>query len=107
MALIVEGDDASQLEDKIQSMNVKWAETKVYIDDLAKNLEKNYLNRKASEELATLRDVHEGYQKYINNAEPFSSDVQKLNLQLETNRVSCCLFLCLPLEGSFIFSCLI
>lgn len=43
--------------------------------------------RKASEELATLRDVYDGYHRYITSAEQLSYDPQKLNLQVETNKV--------------------
>ena len=77
-----------ELEKLVAAMNTKWAETRAYVDNLAVNLEKSCLQRKATDELATLRDVHEGYQRYINSAEPLSSDdAQKLNLQLETNKV--------------------
>lgn len=68
-------------------MNSKWHETRTYLDSLSIKLEKSYLGPKAVEELATLRDVHEGYQRYINSAESLSTDAQKLNLQLETNKV--------------------
>ena len=77
-----------ELEKLVGAMNSKWAETRAYIDNLAVSLERSCAQRKATEELATLRDVHEGYQRYIKNAEPLSSDdPQKLNLQLETNKV--------------------
>lgn len=83
-----ENGDTSEIERKLNGINAQWSEMKTYVDELAKNTEKNFLSRKAAEELATLRDVHEGYQKYINNAEPLlTNDPQKLNLQSETNRV--------------------
>ena len=66
---------------------MKWHETRQYTDELAMSVEKKLLNHKAYDELATLRDVHEGYQRYINNADALSNDAQKLNLQLETNKV--------------------
>jgi hypothetical protein len=92
-----------ELEKQVAAMTAKWAETRAYIDTLAASLEKSCSHRKATEELATLRDVHEGYQRYINNAEPLSSDdAQKLNLQLETNKV--CIYLnqnLLKIKGIF------
>ena len=82
------GPDQANLENNVQDINKRWSEVRNQVDELSRNLEKNYLTRKVNEELATLRDVHEGYQRYINNAEAVSADPQKLNLQLETNRVS-------------------
>ena len=79
--------DTSEIESLVQVMNSRWLETRSYIDSLASSLERSCSQRKASDELATLRDVHEGYQRYINSAEPLSNDAQKLNLQLETNKV--------------------
>lgn len=71
----------------LENINARWQQTKACVDDLTKSLEKGQIVRRVAEELSTLRDVHEGYQKYINNAERFSNDPQKLNLQLETNKV--------------------
>ena len=68
-------------------MNKKWSDTRRHVDEWSRNIDRNYLIRKASEELATLRDVHEGYQRYINTVEHIANDPQKLNLQIETNRV--------------------
>ncbi len=74
---------------QVENMNTNWFETRNYVENLVKNVEKNYMHRKAYEELATLRDVHEGYQRYINTAEALSDeDSQKLSLQLETNKVN-------------------
>ncbi len=80
--------DTTQLEALIQNINTKWFDSLHYVEDLSRNLESHFSSRKAHEELATLRDVHEGYQRYINNAEPLSNEAQKLNLQLETNKVT-------------------
>ena len=44
--------------------------------------------RQLAEELATLRDVHEGYHRYILGADMLAAEEQKLGLQLETNKVS-------------------
>lgn len=70
----------------LEEINARWQKSKCYVDETSKSLEKSQLARRVAEELSTLRDVHEGYQKYINNAERFSNDPQKLNLQLETNK---------------------
>ncbi len=81
--------DSSQLESLVEQTQLKWHETRKYTDELATSVESKLLSHKAHDELATLRDVHEGYQRYINNAEALSTtDAQKLNLQLETNKVS-------------------
>ena len=69
-------------------MNKKWQETRLLIDIQVKNVDKNILYRKASEELETLRDLHEGYNRYIKTVEILSTDPQKLYLQLETNKVN-------------------
>jgi bacterioferritin (cytochrome b1) len=79
--------DASELESLVSGMLVKWEETKRYVNQLAVTLEKSCVSRRATDELVELRDVHEGYQRYIADAESLSSDAQKLNLQLETNKV--------------------
>ncbi len=71
----------------MQQISFKWNELKEYLNELTKNTEKQLLIPKAYDELATLKDVHEGYQRYISNVESLSLDVQKLNLQLETNKV--------------------
>ena len=71
----------------------KWSDTKKFIDELASNLDKNLLRNKVIEELATLKDVHEGYQRYIKNAEPLSNDINKINSQIEANKVRYQLFL--------------
>ena len=75
------------MESLVKRITFKWNELQEYLNELARNTEKLLLIPKAYDELATLKDVHEGYQRYINNAESLSLDVQKLNLQLETNRV--------------------
>jgi len=71
----------------MEQTNKKWHDTRTYIDELAVSIEKKILNHRAFDELATLRDVHEGYQRYINNTELLSTDSQKLTFQLETNKV--------------------
>lgn len=71
----------------MDNVNERWQQTKSYVDELTRNIERAQLSRRVADELSTLRDVHEGYQKYINNAERYSNDPQKLNLQLETNKV--------------------
>lgn len=71
----------------LENINARWQQTRSCVDDLSKSMEKSQIGRRVVEELSTLKDVHEGYQKYINNAERFSNDPQKLNLQLETNKV--------------------
>ena len=65
----------------------KWCDTKHFIDELAINLDKNLLKHKVMEELATLKDVYEGYQRYINDAEPLSTDTTRINAQVEANTV--------------------
>lgn len=81
-------ENFSELENQVQITLKKWNETQDYIFELANVTERNLIRRKALDELATLKDVHEGYQRYINTSEPLSDDDQKLNLQLETNKVS-------------------
>jgi hypothetical protein len=38
--------------------------------------------------LAPLNDVHEGYQRFINNVEPVTNDINKIDMQIETNKVN-------------------
>ena len=68
-------------------LNKKWFETKQIVNDSAKNFDKTLLKKKIYEELATLNDVYEGYQRYINNVEPIASDISKIEVQIETNKV--------------------
>ena len=68
-------------------LNKKWFETKQIVNDSAKNFDKTLLKNKIYEELATLNDVYEGYQRYINNVEPIASDISKIEVQIETNKV--------------------
>lgn len=69
-----------------------------------KNSQSTQLKRKAMDELAELRDVYEGYQKYIVNAEQLSSNnSQKLNLQLETNEVTFLIFIFFYSFETYIF----
>jgi hypothetical protein len=82
-----ENKDTSNISHSIQTINIKWHETQDYLKELTKNTEKNFLIPKIYDELATLRDVHEGYQRYINSTDQLSQDPQRLNLQLETNKV--------------------
>lgn len=79
--------DYGELESTVHSLNKKWSTARSHLDELSRTIERNCMMRKAQDEIATLRDVHEGYQKYIVNAEPISNDAQKLNTQLETNKV--------------------
>ncbi len=83
--------DRTDLETLVQSINKKWTECRTVVEEQSRCLDKNYLIRKAVEELATLLDVHEGYQRYINSAEKIvpgrMSDTQKLDTQIETNKV--------------------
>ena len=80
-------ENFSELESVVKATLKKWNETQNYIFELAHTTERNFITRKALDELATLSDVHEGYQRYINTSEPLSNDDQKLSLQLETNKV--------------------
>ena len=75
------------MESLVEQTNKKWHETRSFTEELANSVEKKLINHKAYDELATLRDVHEGYQRYINNADSLANDSQKLSLQLETNKV--------------------
>ncbi len=38
--------------------------------------------------MAPLNDVHEGYQRFINNVEPVTNDINKIDMQIETNKVN-------------------
>jgi hypothetical protein len=58
------------------------------VNDSAKNIDKKLLKNKIYEELATLNEVYEGYQRYINNVESIASDISKIEVQIETNKVS-------------------
>ncbi len=58
------------------------------MNDSAKNIDKKLLKNKIYEELATLNEVYEGYQRYINNVESIASDISKIEVQIETNKVS-------------------
>ncbi len=69
-------------------MNKKWFDTKQLVNDSAKNIDKKLLKNKIYEELATLNEVYEGYQRYINNVESIASDISKIEVQIETNKVS-------------------
>ena len=80
--------DSQPLEQQIQEITLKWNDCRTQMDELMRNQEKIHLNRKIFEELATLRDVYEGYNRYIQSAEPLANDSQTLGLQVETNKVS-------------------
>jgi len=82
-----EEKSTDELSNKMEMLTKKWNATQQYLAKLEKAVEQGLLNRKASDELATLKDVHEGYQKYIYGSEELSHDAQKLNFQLETNKV--------------------
>ena len=83
------GLDSTDISHLMDSIENKWKENVQYVDEINTNQDKNDLDRRAFEELSTLRDVYEGYNKYIQNAESLSlDDVQKLTLQLETNKVN-------------------
>jgi hypothetical protein len=69
-------------------LNKKWFDTKQLVNDSAKNIDKKLLKNKIYEELATLNEVYEGYQRYINNVESIASDISKIEVQIETNKVS-------------------
>lgn len=81
-------EDSQPLEKQIQEMTLRWNDCRTQMDDLMRQQEKLQLNRKAYEELATLRDVYDGYERYIQSAEPLANDSQTLGLQVETNKVS-------------------
>jgi hypothetical protein len=85
--MILDGQDHSQLDRTVSQLNKLWAETRAYLDEFSRNLERGCLTRKVHEEIATLRDVHEGYHRYINTVEPIANDPDKLSFQLETNKV--------------------
>ena len=80
--------DSTEIERNLDLVNHKWIETKQNVNELAKNLDKGLLNNKIYEELATLNDVHEGYQRYINTVEPVTLDINKIDIQIETNKVN-------------------
>ncbi len=82
-----EGKSTEELSNKMEVLTKKWHVTQQYLAKLEKSVEQGLLNRKACDELATLKDVHEGYQKYINASDELSHDAQRLSLQLETNKV--------------------
>jgi hypothetical protein len=68
-------------------MEQKWSSTKKYVEDLEIKLKRRSLQFKINEELATLKEVYEGYQRYINTAEPLSPHGTKINMNIETNKV--------------------
>lgn len=68
-------------------MEQKWSNTKQYVEDLQIKLKRNSLQFKINEELATLKEVYEGYQRYIHTVEPLSQDSNKININIETNKV--------------------
>jgi hypothetical protein len=80
--------NSNDIENILNQVAQKWARVKEKLDEMGASLERKVLTRRAHEELATLRDVYEGYNRYISQAEPLGTDEQKLNLQLETNRVT-------------------
>lgn len=81
-------ENPSDIENILDQIAQKWLRVKQKLDEMGSSLERKVLTRRAHEELATLRDVYEGYNRYISQAEALGNDEQKLNLQLETNRVS-------------------
>ncbi|CAF0734079.1 unnamed protein product [Brachionus calyciflorus] len=82
------GLDPSEISSLTDAIEQKWKENVHIFEELNSNQDKNGLDRRAFEELSTLRDVFDGYNKYIQNAEPLSvDDIQKLSIQLETNKV--------------------
>jgi hypothetical protein len=81
-------ENPSDIENILEKVTQKWLRVKEKLNEMSSSLERKVLTRRAHEELATLRDVYEGYNRYISQAEALGNDEQKLNLQLETNRVS-------------------
>lgn len=83
------GLDPTDISHLMQSIETKWNENMSLLEEINSSSDRRDFERRAVEELSTLRDVHDGYNKYIQSAEELSlNDSQKLSMQLETNKVN-------------------
>lgn len=84
------GLNPADISSLMQSVEIRWSESMSILEEInSSSNDQRDLERRAIEELSTLKDVHDGYNKYIQNADELSmNDTQKLSMQLETNRVS-------------------
>lgn len=83
------GLDPTDISHLMETIEMKWNESMSILEEINSSSDRRDLERRACEELSTLRDVHDGYDKYIQNAEELSlNDTQKLSMQMETNKVN-------------------
>lgn len=83
------GLNSEEMNNLMQTVEIRWNESMNILEEINSSPDQRGLERRTIEELSTLRDVHDGYNKYIQNADELSiNDTQKLSMQLETNRVS-------------------